>query len=355
MGEEGTEQWAAIVLAAGYGSRLEAGLAEDPEFAHLTGIPKALLPCGGVALLDHWLHKFRVVCRGLVGPVLLVTNETFKPVFDEWALKRKLPTSNIISDGSWTNDTRLGAVRDLELIIKAKADVIKQKNVVVSYPLPRPRHSTFGADKGYAATSCGTPGPDGARAGSEGEVGLVYYNVDDSEVSKRGISPSRPSHSRCEDGANIGCAAVRNSGSRRERNCDCLCSTPPIVLRTPLSRFSRSDVGSHYAAGRETFARRHPFAQSLPCYLHLSGQLLMHLATRALCHARYSGSCFRRPELHPPSNLQVATPRTRYSMAGTDLVHHATSFLAEKDAQNAGASSFTVHLLRSCRTNPVLT
>lgn len=61
-----------IVLAAGYGTRLERDLSENADHSQLRGIPKALLPINGKPLLSHWVeilqqvakidHVFIVVC-----------------------------------------------------------------------------------------------------------------------------------------------------------------------------------------------------------------------------------------------------------------------------------------------------
>ncbi|KAJ1617170.1 hypothetical protein T492DRAFT_850291 [Pavlovales sp. CCMP2436] len=65
-------RWAAVILAAGYGSRLQKDIETDPskQFGHLLGQPKALLPVGGVPLLDHWLRIFRETSAQVGGFIL---------------------------------------------------------------------------------------------------------------------------------------------------------------------------------------------------------------------------------------------------------------------------------------------
>ena len=55
------DRWVAVILAAGYGSLLHRDIVADSteQFTHLINTPKALLPVGGVPLLDHWLRSFR--------------------------------------------------------------------------------------------------------------------------------------------------------------------------------------------------------------------------------------------------------------------------------------------------------
>ena len=46
----------AIVLCAGFGTRLERDLLNDEsgQYKHLIGVPKPLLPIGGMPLITHW-------------------------------------------------------------------------------------------------------------------------------------------------------------------------------------------------------------------------------------------------------------------------------------------------------------
>lgn len=99
-----------LILGAGYGTRLQRDLKASPEHAHLLGIPKALLPLGGRdALITHWLDLFRD--HGI--DVYVVTNAACYDLFVAWAQRHNLPTDHIVSDGTLTNETRLGAVPDI--------------------------------------------------------------------------------------------------------------------------------------------------------------------------------------------------------------------------------------------------
>ena len=48
----------AVILAAGYGTRLQRDVASDSsgKFAHLVGVAKPLLPVGHCALISHWVQ-----------------------------------------------------------------------------------------------------------------------------------------------------------------------------------------------------------------------------------------------------------------------------------------------------------
>ena len=43
-----------LILAAGYGTRLERDLKDDTTHRHLIDVPKPLLPIGGIPLITRW-------------------------------------------------------------------------------------------------------------------------------------------------------------------------------------------------------------------------------------------------------------------------------------------------------------
>ena len=93
----------AILLAAGYGTRLY------PLTRHT---PKALLPLGDGVILDVLMEALDAVSD--VTQRVLVTNTRFVEQFRSWKKARQRDVK-IIDDGTQTPETRLGAVRDLEL------------------------------------------------------------------------------------------------------------------------------------------------------------------------------------------------------------------------------------------------
>ncbi|KAI8145436.1 nucleotide-diphospho-sugar transferase [Fennellomyces sp. T-0311] len=105
-----------LILGAGYGTRLQRDLHAAPEYKHLLGVPKALLPLGGRdALISHWLELFR---HHSINDVYVVTNGATYDAFVAWAKRNNLPQENIVSDGTLTNETRLGAVPDIAFGIR---------------------------------------------------------------------------------------------------------------------------------------------------------------------------------------------------------------------------------------------
>lgn len=53
----------AIILAAGYGTRLQKDIENDlkQEYKHLLGVPKPLVPVGGECLISRWMTNILAV------------------------------------------------------------------------------------------------------------------------------------------------------------------------------------------------------------------------------------------------------------------------------------------------------
>lgn len=98
----------AIVLAAGYATRLYP-LTKDR--------PKPLLEVTGKTILDHILEKMDKVAQ--IDEVIIVTNDKFTTHFEEWAkLASYSKTLTVVNDGTLTNETRLGAIGDIQFVLK---------------------------------------------------------------------------------------------------------------------------------------------------------------------------------------------------------------------------------------------
>lgn len=93
-----------VILAAGYATRLRP-LTDD--------VPKHLLPVGGRPMLDWVLDRVREVPE--VDALHLVTNSRFAPAFSRWAESHSV---TVHDDGTTSNEDRLGAVGDLQLVIE---------------------------------------------------------------------------------------------------------------------------------------------------------------------------------------------------------------------------------------------
>ena len=97
----------ALVLAAGYSKRLEP--------LTLT-YAKPLLPVGGRPMVDYLLEKLRAI-PGL-GTTYVVSNGKFAHDFAAWAARH--PGVRVVNDGTMDNEHRLGAIRDIALVIETQ-------------------------------------------------------------------------------------------------------------------------------------------------------------------------------------------------------------------------------------------
>lgn len=89
-----------IIIAAGYATRL---------YPLTENFPKPLLEVGGKTILDHLIDDV----ESMIDEFIVVTNHKFAKIFEEWASNKR--NVRIIDDGTQTNDTRLGAVKDIQL------------------------------------------------------------------------------------------------------------------------------------------------------------------------------------------------------------------------------------------------
>ena len=96
-----------IIIAAGYATRL---------YPLTENFPKPLLKVGKRSILERMLDDIDLIDD--IDEHIIVTNHKFARIFDEWAsgVNYTKPV-RIIDDGTETNDTRLGAVKDLLLAI----------------------------------------------------------------------------------------------------------------------------------------------------------------------------------------------------------------------------------------------
>lgn len=97
-----------IILAAGYATRL---------YPLTENFPKPLLDVGGSTVLDRLTEDVSPA----VDEFVVVTNHKFVRHFSAWAETKAFPV-RVIDDGTVSNETRLGAVKDLALGLKDSTD-----------------------------------------------------------------------------------------------------------------------------------------------------------------------------------------------------------------------------------------
>ena len=128
-----------IILAAGYATRL---------YPLTENFPKPLLPVGGKPILDWLIDDL----KNEADEFIVVTNHKFADVFHKWAMEKDY--IRILDDGTETNETRLGAVKDIELVSCGLDDdvfVMAGDNVLDFSLVPFIR---FAQEKGTSCVMC---------------------------------------------------------------------------------------------------------------------------------------------------------------------------------------------------------
>ncbi|MBR5438699.1 MAG: nucleotidyltransferase family protein [Clostridia bacterium] len=96
-----------LILAAGYATRL---------YPLTENFPKPLLKVQSKPILD-WLIE-DINSLGLVNEFIVISNQKFYQIFKDWA-KTKRQNVTILNDLTTSNETRLGAVKDIQFAIDA--------------------------------------------------------------------------------------------------------------------------------------------------------------------------------------------------------------------------------------------
>ena len=101
-----------IILAGGYGTRLQADIALSTKHSELRGLPKALLPIGGSCIFDillRWIQD-----SGSMHDVVVVSNalyyDQFKTRCDSFGVSVR-----VVNNNTSRPEDRLGAIGDLLL------------------------------------------------------------------------------------------------------------------------------------------------------------------------------------------------------------------------------------------------
>ena len=95
-----------IILCGGYGTRL---------YPLTLNKPKSLLPVNGKPLLDYIVEKI----PKNIDEIILLSNSKFYELFSIWS-KNYGGKIKLVDDGTFTNETRIGAISGLELAIGEK-------------------------------------------------------------------------------------------------------------------------------------------------------------------------------------------------------------------------------------------
>jgi glucose-1-phosphate thymidylyltransferase len=101
----------ALILAAGYGTRLASVIKDTP---------KPLIPVGQRPLVDYVVDKLQDIKS--LSEIVVVSNNKFTPHFQRWAAaSRKGVAIRVVNDGTNTPEERLGSVGDIGYVWKKEA------------------------------------------------------------------------------------------------------------------------------------------------------------------------------------------------------------------------------------------
>jgi len=94
-----------LILAAGYATRL---------YPLTENFPKPLLTVGDKTILDWLIDDIDSI--GLVDEYIVISNEKYFHHFVDWS-NTKVQKVTVLNDGTTSNETRLGAVKDIQFAI----------------------------------------------------------------------------------------------------------------------------------------------------------------------------------------------------------------------------------------------
>ena len=94
-----------LILAAGYATRL---------YPLTENYPKPLLEVQGKSILDWLIEDMEKA--GLIDEYIVISNHKFAQHFEKWAAEKEKVT--VVDDGTSSNETRLGAVKDIQFAIE---------------------------------------------------------------------------------------------------------------------------------------------------------------------------------------------------------------------------------------------
>ncbi len=129
-----------IILAAGYATRL---------YPLTENFPKPLLPVAGKSILDWLVDDI----APLIDEFIVVSNHKFVQQFQIWA-EGKQQKITVLDDGTESNETRLGAVKDIQLAAQGITDdcVVMAGDNVLDFSLQQ--FVRFAQEKGTSCVMC---------------------------------------------------------------------------------------------------------------------------------------------------------------------------------------------------------
>ena len=115
----------ALILAAGYATRL---------YPLTLNKAKPLLEVGGKPIIEWLMESLRTVPD--LKTIYVVTNDKFANDFQQWAAtyqeSHSKPPIRIVNDGSRSDDDKLGAIGDINLLLTRESELLRGDLVIVA-------------------------------------------------------------------------------------------------------------------------------------------------------------------------------------------------------------------------------
>ena len=152
------------------------------QWERFRGFQRRFFLWGGVPLLDHWLYLFRHKAQGVIDTVLVITNDVF---LSEWARERNMADTNVVGNGTCSNDSRLGACADLALLLEKHRNATQDRNILVLASDLVFTTDGFDLDAFLSSSSRAFQRDQSNEAYARGAC--LYYTVPVAVVHRRGI------------------------------------------------------------------------------------------------------------------------------------------------------------------------
>ena len=115
----------ALILAAGYATRL---------YPLTLNKAKPLLEVGGKPIIEWLMENLRTISD--LKAIYVVTNDKFANDFQQWATayqeSHPKPAIRVVNDGSRSDDDKLGAIGDINLLLTRESELLQSDLVIVA-------------------------------------------------------------------------------------------------------------------------------------------------------------------------------------------------------------------------------
>ena len=127
---ETCDEWCVLIVADGLLENGEVG--DDIVLKKEIALPRALLPVCGIPLLDYWYQRLKnpSVSAKVKGVYVLSSQRDYSQ-FVQYAITRKIPTSNIIIDKNIPSTIHPSGITDLLFALSEREEDFRNHNVLL--------------------------------------------------------------------------------------------------------------------------------------------------------------------------------------------------------------------------------